>query len=70
MLRLRGSKWFFNQMTHAQPLYFSRRILPKGEDDVKLYWQCPDLELGHWPSYGGQTASLLNFSLRPSRPLR
>jgi hypothetical protein len=29
LLCLRGSKWFFTHMTHAQPHTFSRRILPK-----------------------------------------
>jgi hypothetical protein len=29
LLRLRGSKWLFTQMTHAQPHTFGRRILPK-----------------------------------------
>jgi hypothetical protein len=40
-------KMVFTQMTRVQPILFSCRILPKAEDEVKLYWQCPDLELGH-----------------------
>jgi hypothetical protein len=70
MLRLRGSKWFFTQMTHAQPLYFSRRILPKGEDDVKLYWQLFRFGIRTLTVIRQADCVSAEIFFAPSRPLR